>query len=174
MTSKLNIFCRLLSFLSHLAEFLSAGFTFDFTTQRYIPIRSPFNVLVEKENHPRHYFTTTILVLFRVLYCLALTIENNYENCQEELYLSWFISDAVLTCVIPLVPIVILNALIVFHLRKISRNNPPLPLLKEAKKEISLSDSRKNNIALVNLNSKSGVTKNMTVSTCKVWYISNV
>lgn len=110
--------CRLLSYLSHLAEFLSACFTAHFTAQRFIAVRFPLSVFMEKKIHLIHYFIVVFFLLFGVVYCLALVAFNRYDVCHEELDLKWFLSDAILSFLLPFTVITILNILIISHLKK--------------------------------------------------------
>ncbi len=115
--------CRLLSFLSHLAELLSACFTAHFTAQRFIAVRFPLSVLIEKKIHLAHYLIVSLFIIIDIIYSLALVKYNAYDSCQEELELGWFISDALLSFLIPFTIIIILNILIIFHLKKSFLNN---------------------------------------------------
>ncbi|CAF4722913.1 unnamed protein product, partial [Rotaria sp. Silwood2] len=115
--------CRLLSFLSHLAELLSACFTAQFTAQRFIAVRFPLSVFVEKRIHLIHYLVVTLFIIFGIIYCLVLVKTNAYEHCHEELDLNWFISDALLSFLIPFTIIIILNILIICYLKKRFQNN---------------------------------------------------
>ena len=110
--------CRLLSFLSHLAELLSACFTAHFTAQRFIAVRFPLSVFVEKKIHLIHYLIVALFIIFGILYCLALVGYNSYDVCHEELDLPWFLSDALLSFLLPFTIITVLNILIVLHLKK--------------------------------------------------------
>lgn len=47
-----------------------------------------------------------------------MTYYNNYEDCLEELYLNWFIADAFFSFAIPVMLILIFNALIINYIRK--------------------------------------------------------
>ncbi|CAF1071817.1 unnamed protein product [Rotaria sordida] len=116
--------CRLLSFVSHLAELLSACFTAQFTAQRLIAVRFPLSVFAEKKIHLIHYLVVTLFIILGITYCLALVKTNEYDNCHEELDLNWFISDALLSFLIPFTIIIILNILIIFYLKKRFQNNP--------------------------------------------------
>ena len=115
--------CRLLSYLSHLAEFLSACFTAHFTAQRFIAVRFPLSVFMEKKIHLIHYFIIGFFLLFGILYCLALVSFNRYDVCHEELDLKWFLSDALLSFLVPFTIITILNILIISHLKKNLHHN---------------------------------------------------
>jgi len=128
-------FCQVLAFLSHLAELLSACFTVHFTIQRFIAVRFPLSVFIEKNIHLLHYGIVTLFILLGISYCFALIKQNDYDSCQEELHLNWFLSDALLSFVLPFTIIAIINLLIIFHLRKTSRNNQQLSFTKRSKKE---------------------------------------
>jgi hypothetical protein len=110
--------CRLFSFLSHLTELLSACFTAQFTAQRFIAVRFPLSVFIEKKIHLLHYVIVSILVMFGLIYCLALVHASAYDHCYEELEFHWFISDAILSFALPFTIIAILNLLIVIHLQR--------------------------------------------------------
>ena len=139
-----DTFCRLLSFLSHLAELLSACFTAHFTIQRFVAVRFPLSVFVEKNIHLLHYIIVTLFILFGGIFCVALVTQNKYDTCEEDLYLNWFILDALLSFVIPFTIIAILNLLIICHLRKTSRNNQQLSVRTQTKKENVRLYPRKN------------------------------
>ncbi len=115
--------CRLLAFLSHLAELLSACFTAHFTAQRFMAVRFPLSVLIEKKIHLVHYLIVSLFIIFGIIYCLALVEYNGYDDCHEELQLKWFISDALSSFLIPFAIITILNILIIMHLKKGFQNN---------------------------------------------------
>jgi len=162
-------FCRVLSFLSHLAELLSACFTAHFTIQRFIAVRFPLSVFVEKNIHFLHYIIVTLFLLFGISYCVGLIKSNPYdESCQEELYLNWFISDALLSFVIPFIIIAILNLLIIFHLRKTSRNNQQLAFSKRTKKEVLQLNPRNKSSISCDSSSQSRVSENITGANIKV------
>ncbi|CAF0829852.1 unnamed protein product [Adineta ricciae] len=131
-------FCRFLSFCSHLAELLSACFTAHFTIQRFIAVRFPLSVFMEKNVHILHYVIESLIILFGVSYCLLLIMNNRYDNCQEQLASNWFISDALSSFVIPFLIIATLNLLIIFHLRKTSRKNQQLSSVNKRTKRDSL------------------------------------
>jgi hypothetical protein len=59
-----------------------------------------------------------MFIIFGILYCLGLVGYNDYDICHEELDLKWFLSDALLSFLLPFTIIIILNILIVSHLRK--------------------------------------------------------
>jgi hypothetical protein len=161
-------FCRLLAFISHLAELLSACFTAHFTIQRFIAVRFPLSVFIEKNIHFLHYIIVTLFLLFGISYCFGLIRYNDYESCQEELQLNWFISDALLSFVIPFIIIAILNLLIIFHLRKTSRNNQQLAFSKRTKKEVLQLNPRNKNSISCDSSSQSRVSENITGANIKV------
>jgi hypothetical protein len=161
-------FCQILSFLSHLAELLSACFTAHFTIQRFIAVRFPLSVFVEKNIHFLHYIIVTLFILFGISYCFGLIKHNVYESCQEELQLNWFISDALLSFVIPFIIIAILNLLIIFHLRKTSRNNQQLAFSKRTKKDVLQLNPRNKNSISYESSSQSRMSENMTGANIKV------
>jgi hypothetical protein len=143
-----NNFCQVLAFLSHLAELLSACFTVHFTVQRFIAVRFPLSVFIEKNIHFLHYCIVTLFILLGVSYCFALIKKNDYEDCQEGLDLNWFYSDAILSFVLPFTIIAILNLLIIFHLRKTCQNNKQLSFISQSKKEnLPLNQTRKRSIS---------------------------
>lgn len=120
-------FCRLLSFLSHLAELLSAGFTVHFTIQRFIAVKFPLSVFIEKNFHHLHSIIIGLFVLLGVAFCSALVSQNQYEFCQEELELFWFIFDAILSFFVPFSIIAVLNLLIIIHLRTSFKRHQTIP-----------------------------------------------
>jgi hypothetical protein len=63
-----------------------------------------------------------ILLLLSSLFCFALSHQNTYVNCHEELQLIWFIADALFSFVIPFFLILVFNILIVNFIRKHSRS----------------------------------------------------
>jgi len=139
-------FCRLLAFISHLAELLSACFTAQFTAQRFIAVRFPLSVFIEKKIHLMHYLVVTLFIIFGIIYCLGLVYKGEYEQCHEELDLKWFLSDAVLSFLLPLITITILNILIIVHLKKGFQNNQQFHFTKRQQQiEISPSSFRRRN-----------------------------
>jgi hypothetical protein len=140
-------FCQLLAFVSHLAELLSACFTVHFTVQRFIAVRFPLSVFIEKNIHLLHYCIVSFFIITGVLYCYMLVKVNGYDDCQEDLRLSWFLSDALSSFVIPFIIIATLNLLIIFHLRKTCRDKQQLSFNKRPKREY-LSLSRRKNYSI--------------------------
>ncbi len=161
-------FCQVLAFLSHLAELLSACFTAHFTIQRFIAVRFPLSVFIEKNIHLLHYCIVTLFILLGISYCFALVKNNVYEYCQEELHLSWFLSDALLSFVLPFIIIAILNLLIIFHLRKTCRNNRQLSFTKRSNKGNLPLNQRKKLPVLYDSNSQLRLSDNSSGPTIKV------
>lgn len=148
LTSNVDNFCQVLAFLSHLAELLSACFTVHFTIQRFIAVRFPLSVFIEKNIHFLHYGIVTLFLLTGIAYCVVLIKKNDYTNCREGLHLIWFLSDAFLSFVIPFIIIATLNLLIIFQLRKTSRNNHQLSFTKKFRKEsLPLNQKKKFSIS---------------------------
>ncbi|UJR25001.1 hypothetical protein I4U23_006362 [Adineta vaga] len=108
--------CLTISFLSHLAEVLSAYYTVSFTIQRYYAIRCPFEAAVRRRSSP----IVSLLVIFILssIFCFHLSYYNRYEDCHEELDLNWFLADALISFVIPFILILIFNIMIVNYIRK--------------------------------------------------------
>lgn len=121
-----EILCRSLAFISHLAEFLSASFTAQFTAQRFIAVRFPLSVFVEKKIHLLHYLFVVFFLIFGSIFNFLLVKNNQYDHCQEELELSWFISDAILSFLLPFTIIIVLNLLIVTQLKRSFSANPTI------------------------------------------------
>ncbi|CAF0794586.1 unnamed protein product [Adineta ricciae] len=113
---KAHYICLVVSFLSHLAEILSACYTVAFTIQRYYAIRCPLEAAVRRRSSP----IVSLLMIFILssCFCFLISYYNNYEDCLEELYLKWFIADALFSFVIPVLLILIFNTLIVNYIRK--------------------------------------------------------
>ncbi|UJR08191.1 hypothetical protein I4U23_012464 [Adineta vaga] len=161
-----NKFCRFLSFTSHLAELLSACFTAHFTIQRFIAVRFPLSVFMEKNVHVLHYVVETLTILFGVTYCYNLVENNVYDGCEEGLALKWFISDALLSFAIPFLIIATLNLLIIFHLRRTSRQQQELALNnKRTKHEVLPLSYRKKSSVSIDSNSPSRLSDQSTKST---------
>lgn len=165
--------CRLLSFLSHLAELLSACFTAQFTAQRFIAVRFPLSVFVEKKVHLIHYLIVTLFIIFGVTYCLLLVKNNDYDGRHEELALSWFISDALLSFLIPFTIITILNILIIFNLKKRYLNNQQYRFTnrRQISEFLPLNDTKKNSSTHeipLDGNFPSNIYDNITISNSRV------
>ena len=113
---KAHYICLVVSFLSHLAELLSACYTVAFTIQRYYAIRCPLEAAVRRRSSP----IVSLLVIFilSLFFCFLIPYNNNYEDCLEELNLGWFIADAFFSFVIPVILILVFNTLIVNYIRK--------------------------------------------------------
>ncbi len=103
---------------------------------------------MEKRIHLIHYFIVLLFIVFGVTYCLALVEYSAYDHCHEELELKWFISDALLSFLIPFTVIIILNILIILHLKKGFQNNQQFRFTKRHRPspEILSSDFRKNSV----------------------------
>ena len=161
-------FCRVLSFLSHLAELLSACFTVHFTLQRFIAVKFPLSVFMEKNIHYLHYLIVTVFILFGFLYCLALIVRNAYDNCEEELYLSWFISDALLSFAVPFTIIAVLNLLIILQLRATLRVKKHFLFQQTPRQENVPLHPKKRSLPSYDAHSQSKVSENTTVLHGKV------
>ncbi len=112
--------CIIISFLSHLAELLSACYTVSFTIQRYTAVRYPLKAAADRRSSPM--ISLSIIFIFSLLFCFLLPHKNDYVDCHEELELHWFIADALSSFVIPFFLILIFNILIVNFIRKHSRS----------------------------------------------------
>ncbi|CAF1266814.1 unnamed protein product, partial [Didymodactylos carnosus] len=116
-----DIMCKSLSMFSHFAELLSACFTVHFTIQRFIAVKVPLKAALKSARLVNYViiFTCTAISL---IYCILLVYNNEYDKCHEELTLKWFISDAILSFVLPFFLIVSFNLLIVYQIRKNERS----------------------------------------------------
>ncbi|CAF3589152.1 unnamed protein product [Adineta steineri] len=164
--------CRLLSFLSHLAELLSACFTAQFTAQRFIAVRFPLSVFIEKKIHLIHYLVVSLFIICGLIYCVSLVQNNAYDGCHEELDLTWFLSDALLSFLIPFTIIAILNVLIINHLKKGFQNNQQFRFTRRKEQsEISPISFRKKPSSpyefSLNRRFRSKIYENMALSTSK-------
>lgn len=112
--------CLIISFLSHLAELLSALFIVLFTIQRYSAVRHPLQAAVQRSSSP--IIPLISIFFFSLIFCFALSHWNVYVDCHEELKLSWFIADAFLSFVIPFSLILIFNILIINLIRHHARS----------------------------------------------------
>jgi hypothetical protein len=112
--------CIIISFVSHLAELLSACYTVSFTIQRYTAVCHPLKAAVDHRSSP--IISLLIIFLSSSIFCFTLSCKNLYVDCHEELELSWFIADALLSFVIPFLLILTFNILIVNYIRKHSRS----------------------------------------------------
>jgi hypothetical protein len=162
--------CRLLALLSHLAEFLSACFTAQFTAQRFIAVRFPLSVFIEKKIHLIHYLIVSLFIIFGIIYCAKLVQNTAYENCHEELELSWFLSDALLSFLIPFTMIIILNILIICHLKKGFQNNQQYRFIN--RQESTRLNLRKKDSSLyeltLNAHCQPKIYENITMPTSRV------
>ena len=96
---------------------------------------------MEKNRHVVHYSIVLFFIVFGFFYCLALIRFNDYDSCEEELKLSWFVSDALISFVIPFVIIAVVNFFIIEHLRTNYKNNKNVLLLQVSKRETSRINS---------------------------------
>ena len=113
---KFEYLCIIISFLSHLAELLSACFIVLFTVQRYTAVRYPLQAAVQKRSSP--FVSLLIIFVCSLIFCCVLIRCNKYVECHEELKLSWFIADALYSFIIPFSLILLFNILIVSSIRK--------------------------------------------------------
>ncbi|CAF3457353.1 unnamed protein product [Rotaria sp. Silwood1] len=120
ISGKIECICLIISFLSHLAELLSACFTVLFTVQRYTAVRYPLQAAVQEGSSPIIHLL--LVFIFSLTFCITLIYSNTYINCYEELKLSWFIADALLSFVIPFSLILTYNLFIVNLIRKHARS----------------------------------------------------
>ena len=65
-----------------------------------------------------HYLMVLFITCFGFVYCFALVKSNTIADCYEELGVNWFISDALLSFLIPFTFIAVLNVIIILHLKK--------------------------------------------------------
>ncbi|CAF0955765.1 unnamed protein product [Rotaria sordida] len=120
ISGKIEYLCLIISFLSHLAELLSACFTVLFTVQRYTAVRYPLKAAVQEKSSP--IIRLLLIFMFSLIFCIVLSHTNTYIDCHEELKLSWFIADALSSFVIPFSLILIYNIFIVNLIRKHARS----------------------------------------------------
>ncbi len=118
---KIEYLCIIISFLSQLAELLSACYTVLFTIQRYRAVRYPLEAAVRYRSSP--LVIILLIFLLSVLFCLILTHANAYIDCHEELKLGWFIADALLSFIIPFSLILIFNIRIVRLIQQHARSS---------------------------------------------------
>ncbi|CAF0827032.1 unnamed protein product [Adineta ricciae] len=112
--------CLTISFLSQLAELLSAYLTVLFTIQRYIAVRYPIQAATQRRSAP--IIPLGCIFFFSCVFCWALIHFNPHVNCQEEFNLIWFIGDALCSFIIPFSLILIFNILIVNLIRQHARS----------------------------------------------------
>lgn len=154
-----NRLCIIISFLSHLAELLSAYYTVTFTIQRYTAVRYPLKVAANHHSSP--IISLLIIFMLSTVFCLILSSVNPYVNCHEELRLIWFIADALLSFVIPCVLILLFNTLIVNFIRKHSRSQISVQSTLIRKKKSSKPFSKPTN------QDETCFTDNTMVNTCQ-------
>ncbi|CAF1128529.1 unnamed protein product [Didymodactylos carnosus] len=112
--------CELLSMFSHLAELLSAAYTVHFTIQRYFAVKYPLKTTTNNRKS-LNSIALTLTTSFSLVYCVLLVHYNSYYQCNEELNLKWFLSDALLSFVFPFALIALFNLLIVQQIQKESK-----------------------------------------------------
>jgi hypothetical protein len=125
--------CLILSFVSHLAELLSACYTVAFTIQRYIVVRYPFEATLHRRSSP--IISLLIIFILSSIYCFLSSYKNEYADCHEDLTLGWSIADALLSFIIPLILISIFNILIIncIHKHSVSPVSVQSTLLRKKK-----------------------------------------
>lgn len=116
---KVGHLCSAISFLSHLAELLSAAFTVLFTIQRYAAVRYPLQTAVQRHSSP--IASLVVILLFSLMFCSVLLHSNEHIECHEELQLRWFVVDALVSFIIPFTLIFIFNILIINLIRTHAR-----------------------------------------------------
>ncbi|CAF1628958.1 unnamed protein product, partial [Didymodactylos carnosus] len=80
--------------------------------QRYCAVKYPLQTPLKNTNS----FNSIILILSTLIgltYCLLLVYKNSIVQCYEELSLNWFISDALLSFLLPFALISFFNQLII-------------------------------------------------------------
>ncbi len=112
--------CIIISFLSHLAELLSACFTVLFTIQRYAAVRYPLQAALQNQSSP--IISLLLIFVSSVIFCSVLSYSGNCAEGNEELPLHWYIVDALSSFIIPFSLILIFNILIVRFIRKHGRS----------------------------------------------------
>ena len=115
LKSRSDWLCLTISFLSHLAELLSACYTVSFTIQRYHAIRCPLEAAARRRSSP--IVSLLVIYVLSTIFCLLISYHNHYVDCHEELYLGWFIADASLSFAIPFAFILTFNTLIIKYIR---------------------------------------------------------
>lgn len=112
--------CRAISFLSNLAEILSAMYTVSFTIQRFIAVHNPLQAASQRQSSP--FISLGIIFIFSSIFSMMLVNQAEMVKCREDLIVNWFIADALISFVIPFSLIIIFNILIVNMIRKNSRS----------------------------------------------------
>lgn len=95
------------------------------------------------------------------IFCLILSSVNPYIDCHEELPLTWFIADALLSFVIPCILIVLFNILIVKFIRKHSCSQISVQSTLVRKKK-----SSKNHSKILNQDETCLTENNTMLNTC--------
>ncbi|CAF1114053.1 unnamed protein product [Adineta steineri] len=132
---KVDRLCIIISFLSHLAELLSALYTVSFTIQRYCAVRYPFKAASQRRSSP--IISLLLILLLSTLFCGFMSRNTLYIECHEELHLNWFIADALLSFIIPFFLILIFNILIMNYIRKHSRSPISIQSILIRKRKLS-------------------------------------
>ena len=109
-------FCMVISFLSNLAELLSALYIVSFTIQRYLAVHHPFQAAMQSRSSPLLSLISIFIASFA--FCFLIATRGSYDDCQEDLSLTWFTADAVFSFAIPFFLIALFNILIIFSIRR--------------------------------------------------------
>lgn len=113
-------FCVIISFLSHLAELLSALYIVSFTIERYMAVHHPLQVVTQRQTSP--LISSIVIFICSLLFCAMISTRASYDDCHEDLSLFWFSADAVVSFVIPSSFILIFNVLIALSIRQHSQS----------------------------------------------------
>lgn len=108
--------CVIISFLSNLAEVLSAFFIVSFTIQRYTAVHHPLQAAMQSRSSP--LLSLILIFIGGFTFCLIIATRGSYDGCHEDLSLYWFIADAIVSFVIPFFLISMFNVLIVILIRR--------------------------------------------------------
>ncbi|CAF0973115.1 unnamed protein product [Adineta steineri] len=132
-----------ISFLSHLAEVLSACFTVLFTIQRYTAVRYPIQAATHKRLSP--IVSCLLILAFSIVFYCLLIRYNDYSEGTEELHLFWFITDALFSFVIPFSLILMFNILIINLIRKHGRSSITVQSTLRRDKQVKYTKIRQQN-----------------------------
>lgn len=134
--------CTIIAFLSHLAELLSALYIVSFTIQRFIAVRHPLQVAIRSQSSV--LISSIVIFICSFIFCLIISTQGSYDDCHEDLSLSWFIADAIVSFVIPFSLISTFNLLIVYSVRQHSKSQIRIQsiVIKGRKTSISLFSLR--------------------------------
>jgi hypothetical protein len=135
---KIEYLCLFVSFLSQLAELLSACFIVLFTVQRFTAVRYPLQAAIQKWSSP--FISLLVIFLASLLFCITSSLSNTHTDCHEELNLKWFIADALSSFIIPFSLILIFNILIINTIRKHARS----PIIVQSTLSSVSADKRHN------------------------------